>query len=256
MSDYFSEEVCKAIGNYVYRLIDPRNGETIYVGKGKGNRVFDHAAGTIKADSEHDLLSLKQHRIREIQNAKLEVIHVIHRHEIPEAAVYEVEAALIDAYAGLLNVQSGHGSNSRGPMNHREVVAKYSLPTLEESPPERLVLININSVEDLSNKSAIYDQVRYAWRLSVERARQAEFVLAVLRGVVIGAFIADEWLPATRENFPDLDRATDEAGATRHGFCGRPAGDSIWDRFVGEYGKRVANELMQHVQNPIRYWQI
>jgi len=36
----FPEEVCVKLGNYVYRLIDPRNGETFYVGKGKGNRVF------------------------------------------------------------------------------------------------------------------------------------------------------------------------------------------------------------------------
>ena len=256
MAQYFSDEVCKAIGNYVYRLIDPRNGETFYVGKGTGNRVFDHAAGAIKADSENDSFNLKQHRIREIQNARLEVIHVIHRHEIPDAAVYEVEAALIDAYSGLANIQAGHGSNSKGPMNHREIIAKYSMPTLEESPPEKLLLININAIEDLSDESAIYDQVRYAWRLSVDRARQAEIVLAVLRGVVVGAFIAEEWLPATRRNFPELDRATDEAGTTRHGFRGRRVEDCIWDRFVGEQGKRVVNESMKHIQNPIRYWQI
>ena len=38
----FSSEVCKALAYYVYRLIDPRNGETFYVGKGKDNRVFEH----------------------------------------------------------------------------------------------------------------------------------------------------------------------------------------------------------------------
>ena len=39
----FSAGVDEKIGNYVYRLIDPRNGETFYVGKGKGNRIFSHA---------------------------------------------------------------------------------------------------------------------------------------------------------------------------------------------------------------------
>nr|WP_309574671.1 hypothetical protein [Moraxella osloensis] len=39
----FPQEVIEEIGYYVYRLLDPRNGETFYVGKGKGNRVFDHA---------------------------------------------------------------------------------------------------------------------------------------------------------------------------------------------------------------------
>jgi hypothetical protein len=44
----FSETVCNSLGNYVYRLIDPRNGETFYVGKGKGNRVFAHIQGELK----------------------------------------------------------------------------------------------------------------------------------------------------------------------------------------------------------------
>ena len=35
-------EVQEELGNYVYRLIDPRNGETFYVGKGKGNRIYAH----------------------------------------------------------------------------------------------------------------------------------------------------------------------------------------------------------------------
>ena len=38
----FPPEVIKELNYYVYRLIDPRNGETFYVGKGKGNRVFEH----------------------------------------------------------------------------------------------------------------------------------------------------------------------------------------------------------------------
>ena len=40
----FQRGYCK-MNYYVYRLIDPRNGETFYVGKGKGNRVFQHMKG-------------------------------------------------------------------------------------------------------------------------------------------------------------------------------------------------------------------
>jgi len=36
----FTTEVIDKMKFYVYRLIDPRNGETFYVGKGKGNRVL------------------------------------------------------------------------------------------------------------------------------------------------------------------------------------------------------------------------
>ena len=37
--DRFPQEVIEALGHYVYRLIDPRNGETFYVGKGQGDRM-------------------------------------------------------------------------------------------------------------------------------------------------------------------------------------------------------------------------
>jgi len=43
----FPPEVFEKLGYYVYRLIDPRNGETFYVGKGRGNRVFDHIKGKV-----------------------------------------------------------------------------------------------------------------------------------------------------------------------------------------------------------------
>ena len=35
----FSPKEQESLGRYNYRLIDPRNGETFYVGQGKGNRV-------------------------------------------------------------------------------------------------------------------------------------------------------------------------------------------------------------------------
>jgi len=91
----FPEEVAMSVGNYVYRLIDPRNGETFYVGKGRGNRVFQHVqAADIESLEDEDAVSLKMSRIRAIRGAGLNVIHVIHRHEIPDEAVNEVEAAL------------------------------------------------------------------------------------------------------------------------------------------------------------------
>ena len=43
MISSFSPEVIEQLQYYVYRLIDPRDGQTFYVGKGKGNRVFAHA---------------------------------------------------------------------------------------------------------------------------------------------------------------------------------------------------------------------
>jgi hypothetical protein len=132
----FPEEVARSVGNYVYRLIDPRNGETFYVGKGRGNRVFQHVqAADIESLEDEDAVSLKMSRIRAIRGAGLNVIHVIHRHEIPDEAVNEVEAALIDAFPGLSNIQGGHGSGSKGPMSATEIMDKFALPTISEDGP-------------------------------------------------------------------------------------------------------------------------
>lgn len=132
----FPSGVAEKIGNYVYRLIDPRNGETFYVGKGKGNRIFAHANAELNtlANEEDDSASLKVERIREIKNAGLSVLHVIHRHDIPDAAIFEVEAALIDAFSGLSNIQGGHESGAKGPMNVLEIIDKYALPTIVSEP--------------------------------------------------------------------------------------------------------------------------
>src|SRR6056297_87345 len=120
----FPSEVIDKIGYYVYRLIDPRNGETFYVGKGKGNRVFQHMKGAIDLKGT-DSISEKLNTIYEILNAGLDVIHVIHRHGMDEKIAFEVEAAVIDSYPNTTNIVGGAGSNDFGPMNALEIVNKY-----------------------------------------------------------------------------------------------------------------------------------
>lgn len=265
-SPRFSEEVCARLGNYVYRLIDPRNGETFYIGKGRNNRVFDHAAGVTVVSAadmvqDEDLLDgggeprpqPKLDRIRAILNVGLEVVHVIHRHELDDKAVFEVEAALIDAFPGLTNIAGGHGSGDRGPMHYQEIIDRFSLPTLEIEPPHKLILININKLENRSDRAGIYRLVRYCWRISRGRAERADYVLAVVRGVVVGAFRPHAWMSATRENFPEIPYA-DNTETHRLGFSGEPAADDVWDRYVGLRGKRVVNPALRHSQNPVRYW--
>jgi len=139
----FPSEVIDEIKYYAYRLIDPRNGETFYVGKGKGNRVFNHMKCALALE-EFDNVNDKLQVIHEIHTAGLEVIHVIHRHGMDEKSSMEVEAALIDAYPSATNIMGGTGSNDYGPMNALEIINKYAA---EEAVFEHKVLmITINSL--------------------------------------------------------------------------------------------------------------
>ena len=38
----FSKGVSEQLDHYVYLLIDPRNGQTFYIGPGQKNRIFVH----------------------------------------------------------------------------------------------------------------------------------------------------------------------------------------------------------------------
>src|ERR1035437_8124424 len=109
----FPAGVADKLGYYVDRLIDPRNGETFYVSKGSGNRIFEHANGELKLDpQENVLLDTKMQRIRDIRNSNLEVGHVIHRHGIKDdETAFQIEAAVIDAYPGLANRVGGRDSD-------------------------------------------------------------------------------------------------------------------------------------------------
>lgn len=146
----FSEAVAQKLGHYVYRLIDPRNGTTFYVGRGQGNRVFSHAAGQQRANDVEDDEALKLKTIRAIRNGGFLVQHVIHRHGLTEETAKEVEASLIDAYPGLANIQVGYESE-RGVMHAAEIVRLYEAP--EADFQHKLILINVNRTSDKRTSS-------------------------------------------------------------------------------------------------------
>jgi hypothetical protein len=239
VDDIFTEEISNKLKTYVYRLIDPRNGETFYVGKGKGNRVFYHIRAEENLDG--DDIDNKMKRIREIRLAGFEVAHVIHRHGMDEKTAFEVEAALIDAYPGLTNIVSGTGANEYGVMHADEIIRQYSAE--EAVFKHKALLININIS---ASQTSLYEATRRAWKLSKSKAEEAEIILATVKGLIVAAFVADEWLDVKTENFPDSENMPG-----RIGFNGREASEEIKELYVG---KRVPNKLRKRgAANPVRY---
>jgi hypothetical protein len=235
----FPADVASKLKFYVYRLIDPRNGETFYVGKGQGNRVFSHIRAEQSLDG--DAFDNKVRRIRGIRLAGFEVAHVIHRHGMDEETAFEVESALIDAYPGLTNVVGGAGGHEYGVMHAREIITRYRAEPAAFIHRAVLICINRTAAE-----RSLYDATRYAWKLNKSKAEQADVVLAVQQGLIVGAFVAHEWLEATATNFP-----LPEERPGRFGFQGEDAPDEIKKLYVG---KRIPDEYRKRgAANPIKY---
>ena len=234
----FLKEVSERLNWYVYRLIDPRNGETFYVGKGRNNRVFAH----IRAEEhlEGDEFDNKIERIRTIKVAGFKVGHIIHRHGMTNRTALEVEAALIDAYPGLTNVVGGHASGERGAMHAEEAVQQYGADVAKFN--HKALLINVS--RSATRQVSLYEATRYAWRINTAKAKDAEVVLATVHGVIRDAFVEVNWLPATPEHFPNRPPVSEN----KWGFEGSEASREIRRQYVG---KRVPAEY--RTRFPIRY---
>ena len=241
MSDIreFSKEVSQQIGYYVYRLIDPRNGETFYVGKGCGNRVFQHLLGAIDyydgVDAkEHDFSKdpYKLQRIQKIREAGLKVIHVIQRWGLKENEAIEVEAALIDCYPGLTNIISGHDSK-RGVCNAFELENRLSLEGYEEPDDFRYIIIKVKQwrldqmEREFGPQKARYEATRYRWKNKIPDIKKFPYVFSVSDGIVREIYQVIDWY---------------DAGEGRIAFNGVPAPKNITERFVG---KKIPEQYMK-----------
>ncbi len=193
----FSKEAIDNLKYYVYKLIDPRDGKVFYVGKGKGNRVFSHINLSTNYESKDKEISDKVALIREIRNEGLEIIAVIHRHGIEdEYTAYQVEAALIDEYNNLTNIQGGHNSNDYGPISVNQVENIYGLEKLNVNDfdkNDKLLLIKVREETIKNNDNDIYQAVRYAWSLSKNRVFDIKMVAAVVNGVIRKTYKVDRW---------------------------------------------------------------
>lgn len=239
----FTPEVIEQLQYYVYRLIDPRNGQTFYVGKGKGNRLFAHANDALKdyegekyTDKDEDDVTAKIQQIRDIRNAGLEVIHIIQRYGMTEKEAFEVEAALIDCFAGLTNLQTGHSSD-RGVNNADVLQRDLSLGEFEDVENLKYCIIKIRDAV-LNERGSVYETVRRAWKVNKTRIAKIPYVLVSLNGVIVDVFIVEKWYE-------------EEGTSGRYMFDGIQAPDEIRNLFVH---KRLPKHYMKKgMASPVLY---
>lgn len=226
----FPQSVIEQLDYYVYFLRDPSNKEVFYVGKGKGNRVFEHVSCALADVAESDKLD----RIRAIEKSGKSVEHFVLRHGLTERAAFEVEAAIIDfvGIPNLSNLQSGHYSTDFGIKTTEEVIAMYSAPPFETD--KSVLLININKLFDREmTETEIYDATRKSWVVGPRR-NKAKYAVATYRGLTREVYIINEWYQI----------------GDRWGFNGERADEAT--RASLRY-KSIAGLSKRGAANPIRY---
>ena len=89
---------------YTYFLVDPRNNEIFYVGKGTGNRIGAHARLVRRGQVDN---AAKCERIHQIHEAGLDVVENFHSHHDDESEAFAVERKLIATLPNLTNLSNG-----------------------------------------------------------------------------------------------------------------------------------------------------
>tara|TARA_B110000114_G_C14999044_1_gene359879 strand:+ start:159 stop:914 length:756 start_codon:yes stop_codon:yes gene_type:complete len=248
----FDEKTKKELKSYVYLLINPDTKTPFYVGKGIGNRVFNHLmdakdgkVGTEKLD--HIQSILKKHK---------SVEHVIVRHGLNEKTAFQIEAALIDTFRFIPtfnefvsgNIQGGMNSIENGLMSSEEVKRKYNALPLN-SIPNTTIIININgSYKKASGTDKIYMATKERWRMKDPRAGQIKYVLSEYKGLIVEVFEVNKWYAIQRQYNP----GSKKSGQTYigYGFDGEVALNKVRNLYIN---KSVAHKKKRGASNPIIY---
>lgn len=154
--NHFSLDVQKKLQNYVYALIDPRpdkqhalKGTVFYIGRGNGDRVFQHEAEAHRGKAHGEYAKLE--RILAIERDGYHVKRMIISWGLTTSEAQVVEGAMID-FLKILN-QGSYGAvwNNRMPGYHNDDQDQAHLPysTVEEIN-DRLAMPPV-SLQDLKD---------------------------------------------------------------------------------------------------------
>ena len=156
----FSSKIIKELGYYVYALVNPKNENIFYIGKGKGNRCFQHLKNSPKANFKitKTLRGLKD----ETFIPRIDIL----RYGLSEEDALEVEAAVIDSI-GVKNIDNevrGHNIEKS-----RMVASDLNLQLGGEK-------LNVEEIKDnvvlffphkaLARGEDLYDSTRQHWAVS------------------------------------------------------------------------------------------
>lgn len=198
----FNKNVQKALGFYVYALIDPFSEQIFYVGKASSNnRAFDH----LKSSSSETEKNIKINEIR--QKNREPIVEILRYGLKSEAIAFEVEASIIDTIGvdNLTNIIRGHHIEN-GRLSLTEIERLYgSEPIIVEDILEKYMLFFINQTYSTTlEQIEIYDATRQFWFNISDKKRtknsEGEYdysiALSIYDSVVIRVYSIVQWFPA------------------------------------------------------------
>lgn len=241
MKTKLSPSVIEKLGYYVYIYINPLNDSIFYVGKGKGNRVFDH----LKNDNESE----KVNAIKEIRaNGKEPRIEILVHGLSDEETALRIEAAVIDVIGvdNLTNGVRGWQSGYYGRMDVEQLASLYEREKVEIEEPA--ILIRINQLYQYGmSEIELYDVTRGVWRVG-ENRNKAKYAFAVYEGIVREVYKIEQWFPAgTTFSTRDPNGLIEP---DRWEFIGKLAEPKVREKY---WLKSVEDYFSQNSQNPITY---
>ena len=241
----FPQEIVEKLKYYVYLYFDPDTNEIIYVGKGKGDRVFQH----LNEGSENE----KVRKIEEIQKKgkqpKIEIL--VHWIE-DELTAKKIESATIDLIGinKLTNINRGWESGIFGRMSVDEIISQYRQEEVDFDIEDKVIFFRIKNewYYDGIQSQELYDITRGYWRINTNRAEKATYAFCVHEGIVKEVYEIEKWLKAgstitTRDlTKSDLSRRSE--------FVGKIPNDNVRKKYLN---KSVKKYFKKGTRNPIKY---
>lgn len=245
----FSKSSIEKLKYYVYLYSDPDTKDIFYVGKGQGNRCFDHLGVSDEEESN------KAKKIRELRNnGKTPIIEIL-AWNLDETSALAVERAAIDILGiqHLTNQQRGHHSATQGRIPAQLLESRLSAKEITPQQVDELrqlgvLLIRLSLYRQDMTDGELYDLTRSAWKLSESRLDNIRYVFSVVDGKIIETYKVAQWLPDNSTwNSQKQNMIEGEEG--RWEFVGRLAPE-----LHKQYAELdVSSLFVKGQQNPLRY---
>lgn len=245
----FPASLFESLGYYVYiyvALDETGQGDPIYVGKGRGNRCFDHLKSGL------DKKSKEIEQLAQLGALRIDIL----AYGLDEATALKVEAAIIDLIGvdGLLNLRRGDDSLEYGRITTDDLIAKLAPVEIvdEKFFKDECLLIRINGTYYSGMpRLNLYEATRGFWTANLERCRSVKYVLSVYAGVVREVYECAAWFEAVSTYYSTREIEKDDPWYKgRIEFVGNIADDLVRKKYIR---KDVSKLFPWGAANPLKY---